>query len=396
MTHAETVFLPGLVLSRILYEEEVRPVLDDVYPGLRHAAARVGAGSEVLGFDTAGSTVQGWGPRLELFRPSRATWRSTDRSSPGSWPNGCRRTSAAGRCLAPAAGPRSRAGGLTRAPGSPSRSAATPTAAEPTVHDWLAMPRQRLAEVTGGVVFHDGSGALTTARRRLTWYPDQVWRYLLACQWQRIAREEVFPGRCAEVGDDLGASIAAGRLVRDLMRLCLLLSRRYAPYAQWLGSAFARLPIAARLTPSLRGALAAQDPATRERNLCDAYKIVAMLQNATGLTEPLDPARRTTARRPFVVLRAGRFAAALARTLTDPVLREAPPTGGVDQWADGTDFLLQTGPARAATADTAALGGAPRTTRRRDRTAGGVRGPPPARPGLPLPAAPTACCPPDR
>ncbi len=346
MTHPEIGFLPGLVLSRILYEEEVRPVLDDVYPGLRHAAACVGPGSEVLGFDTADSVAHGWGPRLELFlTPDDAAAHGPRLAAflaerlPADirgWPV---RTASGPRVTVTDAG-----SWLAEALG------CDPVAAEPTVHDWLAMPQQRLAEVTGGVVFHDAPGALSTARRRLTWYPEQVWRYLLACQWQRIAREEVFPGRCAEVGDDLGAAIAAGRLARDLMRLCLLLSRRYAPYGKWLGSAFGRLPVAARLAPSLRGALAAQDPAARERHLCDAYETVAMLQNSTGLTEPLDPARRTSARRPFVVLRAGRFAAALARTLTDPVLCEAPPTGGVDQWADGTDFLLLPEPARAATA----------------------------------------------
>ncbi|MFE9889759.1 hypothetical protein [Streptomyces scopuliridis] len=52
MTTADPAFLPGLELSRILYEEAVRPLLDDAFPGLRHAAARVGTGSEVLGFDT--------------------------------------------------------------------------------------------------------------------------------------------------------------------------------------------------------------------------------------------------------------------------------------------------------------------------------------------------------
>lgn len=342
----DAAFLPGLVLSRILYEEEVRPVLDDVYPGLRHAAACVGSGSEVLGLDTVGSVAQGWGPRLELFlepgdtavHGARITGLLAERLPHDirGWP------------VFTAAGPRitvTDAGSwLAESLG------CDPTAADPTVHDWLAMPQQRLAEATGGVVFHDGVGALTAARRRLTWYPDQVWRYLLACQWQRIAREEGFPGRCAEVGDDLGAQVAASRLARDLMRLCLLLSRRYAPYGKWLGSAFSRLPVAARLTPSLRGVLAAQDHPTREGHLCDAYETVAMLHNATGLTGPLDPARRPCPRRRFFVLRAGRFAAALARTLTDPVLRETPPAGGVDQWADGTDFLLMTEPARAATA----------------------------------------------
>ena len=62
------------------------------------------------------------------------------------------------------------------------------------------------------------------AGRRGTW--RQVWRHLLACQWQRISQEETFVGSCAEVGADIGSAIVAARLVWDLMRLCLLLERR--------------------------------------------------------------------------------------------------------------------------------------------------------------------------
>jgi hypothetical protein len=56
-----------------------------------------------------------------------------------------------------------------------------------TPSDWLATPAQRLAEVTAGAVFHDGPGELSQARARLAWYPCDVWLYVLACQWQRIA-----------------------------------------------------------------------------------------------------------------------------------------------------------------------------------------------------------------
>uniref|UniRef100_A0AAU2VQU4 Uncharacterized protein n=1 Tax=Streptomyces sp. NBC_00008 TaxID=2903610 RepID=A0AAU2VQU4_9ACTN len=67
MTPTEAAFLPGLELSRILYEEAVRPVLDAAFPGLPYAAARIGPGSEVLGFDTVRSADHDWGPRLDLF-----------------------------------------------------------------------------------------------------------------------------------------------------------------------------------------------------------------------------------------------------------------------------------------------------------------------------------------
>ena len=72
-----------------------------------------------------------------------------------------------------------------------------------------------------------------------------MWLWQLACQWRRIAKEEPFPGRAAEAGDQLGCRVLVARLVRDVMRLCFLLERRYAPYPKWLGTAFARLDSAA-------------------------------------------------------------------------------------------------------------------------------------------------------
>lgn len=354
-------FLPGLALSRVLYEEAVGPLLAREWPGLRYAAARVGGGSEVLGFDTARSADHDWGPRLNLFlEPEEAAGRGAElrellaRRLPKEmrgWPTHFRKADPDGPVahMARTDGPVDHrvsvddvGGWLTDRLGvNAAKATLTPRA-------WLALPQQRLAEVTAGAVFHDGLGALTAARRRLAWYPDPVWRYLLACQWQRLSQEEAFVGRCAEVGDDLGSAVVAARLVRDLMRLCLLLHRQYAPYGKWLGSAFARLPAAERLTPSLRGALAATDLPERERHLCDAYEAVAVLQNAAGLADPVDPARRTYHGRPYLVLHAERFAQALAATVHDPELRALPLTGGVDQWADSTDFLGRAGPARAA------------------------------------------------
>lgn len=365
MTSPAREFLPGLELSRILFEEAVRPVLHAEYPGLRYAAARIGSGSEVLGFDTARSADHEWGPRLELFlepadaaaygeRLHRLFAERLPKQVRG-WPTHFRHADPADPIghmeltdgpvahrvsVGDVGGWLHRQLGLRASgPGDEPR--------EPTVRDWLAMPQQKLAETTGGAVFHDGVGALIRARQELAWYPDEVWRYLLACQWQRISQEEAFVGRCAEVGDELGSAVVAGRLVRDLMRLCLLLERRYAPYGKWLGSAFARLPAADELLPTLRGAVTATDHPARERHLCDAYEAVAALQNRTGLAEAVDPGRRRYHSRPFQVLHAERFAQALARGITDPELRALPLTGSVDQWADSTDLLGRQGAVRA-------------------------------------------------
>src|ERR1017187_5167094 len=208
-----------------------------------------------------------------------------------------------------------------------------------TVRAWLAVPSQRLAEVTAGAVFHDGPGELSRARTRLEWYPRDVWRYVLSCQWLRIAQEEAFPGRCAEVGDELGSAVVTARLARDLMRLWLLMNRRYPPYNKWLGTALSRVPGTAPLAASLAAALAATDWHHRERHLVQAYVTVVEAHNTLGLTEPLDPACRRYYDRPFQVPDAGRFAAALTEMITAPVVRRLPPIGAADQFMDSTDAL---------------------------------------------------------
>ncbi|HLU36909.1 MAG TPA: hypothetical protein VKZ61_14150, partial [Thermomicrobiales bacterium] len=62
-------FIPGRELSARFYTEAVRPILDAHAAGIPYAAALVGPGSDVLGFDTPRSMDHDWGPRLTLFLP---------------------------------------------------------------------------------------------------------------------------------------------------------------------------------------------------------------------------------------------------------------------------------------------------------------------------------------
>lgn len=60
-------FIGGLELSRSFYREAARPLLEQHFPSLLHAAALLGAGSDVFGFDTEMSTDHDWGPSVVLF-----------------------------------------------------------------------------------------------------------------------------------------------------------------------------------------------------------------------------------------------------------------------------------------------------------------------------------------
>jgi hypothetical protein len=214
--------------------------------------------------------------------------------------------------------------------------------------DWLLMPQQALLAVTAGRVYHDGLGGLAPVRERLAWYPRDVWRYLLAAQWARLSQQEAFVGRAGEVGDDFGSTLVATDLVGDLMRLCFLLERRYAPYSKWFGTAFAELACAPRLLPHLQGALAARDWREREEHLGPACEMAAKLHNALGLSETVDPRTRPFFSRPFRVLHAERFADALLAAISDPevraVVERAGLVGGIDQMSDNVD--LKTHPER--------------------------------------------------
>lgn len=338
-------FLPGLELSRRFYGEAVRPLLAEALPGVTHSAARLGSGSEVLGFDTARSADHEWGPRLQLFlRPDDVARHGAaiddllaarlPKTFLG-YPTHFAATAEAGiRVMRATDGPVHHRVHITDPTTWFTAQLGFDPGRDVTVPDWLASPAQRLAEVTAGAVFHDGLDRLGPARARLAWYPHDLWLHLLACQWQRVSQEEAFVGRCGEVGDELGSAVVAARLARDLMRLCLLMDRRYPPYDKWLGSAFARTPQAAVLTPLLTAALAATDWHTREHHLARAYETVAAAHNRLGLTDPVDPATRPYHSRPFKVLHAERFTAALTARITDPAVRALPLTGTVDQFAD--------------------------------------------------------------
>ncbi|HEX9034952.1 MAG TPA: DUF4037 domain-containing protein [Streptosporangiaceae bacterium] len=344
----DAAFIPGTELARRYYAEVVRPLLDRHVPGLAHSAGLIGPGSEVLGFDSPRSADHNWGPRCQVFVGPGDAGRAPDISA-----------------MLAVRLPEAFLGWPTRfpdvtAPGSPVRHwvgiaelgdwLAGRLGFDPrqgvTALDWLSAPAQLLAEVTSGALFHDGlsaaaDGGLATARAALAWYPDDIWRYVLACQWQRIAQEEAFPGRCAEAGDDLGSAMVTARLVRDLMRLALLMNRRYPPYSKWLGTAFARLPGSAELLPALSAALAATAWPGRERHLCAAYETMARRHNELALTEPVDVSTRPYYDRPYLVIDAGRFVAPLRDSIRGDEIRRLPLTGAIDQFVDSTDALSQ-------------------------------------------------------
>lgn len=323
-------FISARALSQGFHDEIIRPLLTNI----PYAAGLLGWGSDVLGYDTARSMDHGWGPRLHIFVDAHEVGRITqtiDEALPAQYQ-----------------GHAVRFGWDTQAP----IHHITVTTVDAwlkehlgvlngrhlSLQDWLVTPQQKLLGVVAGQVYAD-DGRLQVVRDELRWYPDDLWLWMIACQWSRIAQEETFVQRTAEVGDDLGSRIVAARMARDLMRLALLLDRTYAPYTKWLGTAFSRLGHPDGLDRDLEEALAAGTLPERERALTSAYRKVAIRHNELKLTEPVDPEPRQFHERPAMVLDAERFADASLGAVKDQRVKGLGLIGAIDQFADSTDVL---------------------------------------------------------
>jgi hypothetical protein len=332
-------FEPSLELNAAFYAEIVEPMIRPV----PHAAALLGWGSDVLGYDTARSTDHGWGPRLQLFVADGAVAdvrAAIEERLPElfhGWPV---RYSFGDDDPAV-----HRVDVTTLGAWLIDRLGVDPRVGLTSI-DWLLIPQQAVLGVVSGRIYADPAGELAAVREVLAWYPGEVWLWLLACGWRRLDQEEPFVGRTAEVGDELSSRIVAARQVREVMRQAFLLERTYAPYSKWLGTAFARLASAVDLTPVLSRALAATTHGERELALIEAYELLARLHNRVAMTGQVDPIARFFYDRPFRVLGAGRFVDACLEAIDDSRLRELPLVGSVDQFADSTDVLAY--PARTA------------------------------------------------
>jgi Domain of unknown function (DUF4037) len=319
-----SAFVPGLELSRQFYQEAVRPTLYAGFPGLPHSAALLGRGSEILGFDDEMSTDHDWKPRVLLFL------REEDQARHGDAVRDVLR-----RELPPNFRDRPVDYEVQTVRGYFLERLAVDVDGDIEARDWLSFPEQGLRTFTAGAVHHDEVG-LQAARDRLAYYPHDVWLYLLVAGWWRVHPEANLVGRVGSVGDELGSALIGSRLVSDLMRLCFLMERQYAPYSKWFGTAFSRLECGPELLPILWNALQAETWPERERALMAAYERLAAMHNALQLTEPVSTEVEQMWNRPFKVAWAD-FPGLLQAQIKDPAvlsIAERWPVGPVDQFRE--------------------------------------------------------------
>jgi hypothetical protein len=345
-------FIKGKELSRLFYFKEVKPILDRYFPDLKYAAGLLGWGSEVLGFDTVMSTDHNWGPRLQLLLPENRMYLKDkiDVKLSEMLPYTFMGYSTNFKRYKNTTKPTTRLPEIKKA-GKIDHFVQIYGIREFFIKhvnfdpykeiksvDWLQFPEQRLLTIKEGSIFHDDIG-LNKIKTKFDYYPKDIWLYMLASQWKRISQEEAFIGRTASVGDELGSRIIAARMVQELMKLCFLMERKYAPYSKWFGTAFQKLKSSKRLTKILEAVIASKSFRERENNLSKAYEEVARMHNKSGITKKLSAKVSGFHDRPFKVIDAERFTNMILKEIKDRDIRRLKPIGGVDQFISSTDLL---------------------------------------------------------
>jgi hypothetical protein len=330
--------ITGVQLAAAFHRDVVRPLL----PSIGYAAARLGSGSDVLGYDDAVSRDHDWGCRLTLL---------VDESSSAVIPE-------IQRVLAERL-PHEYAGHPVRFPVTWDQTE-THNVEVATVHgfaasrlgvrppldglDWLTVTGQGVLEVVGGPVFHDETAELGPLRAALQWYPPDVDRFAVACLWSQVAQRMHMVGRTAVRGQDLQSRLLCAQIAGKLTHLAFLVHRQWMPYAKWREARLRTLPDAGQLCELLTLAVVGNPWQEREQAIADAAEALLDVQRARGLPAPEQAVGRFFDR-PFRTVNES-VVRLLMADVADDRLHKLPSVGGADQWID-SDEVLSNPPLRA-------------------------------------------------
>ncbi|MFW9853679.1 MAG: DUF4037 domain-containing protein [Candidatus Thorarchaeota archaeon] len=345
-------FIPGLLLAQRFFSHAVLPPIQENFPFLKFDAALLGSGSEVLGYDDEVSTDHHWGPRVLLFLteedlvnhgpainellgqklPYTFSGYSTNWSEPD--PNDSMTQSLVQKNTKPI---NHRVELFTVR--SYLEAFLGISTMEISQFDWLTLSEQRLLEFTSGKVFYNTLGKLEQVQARMAYFPENVWRFKLLADWEHIGQEIAFVGRPAMSGDELGSILETGRLVRYIMRIGYILSKKYVPYPKWFGTGFSKLSIGRDLYSLLLSITKEGSWRQRENLLCRAYLILIkkMIELKIIPKMNIEPVSYYT--RDQVVINAEKICKEIKRTIKEPLASLEYSLGSIDHFIDQTDIL---------------------------------------------------------
>jgi hypothetical protein len=343
-------FIHGLDLNRLYFQQVVKPLIDQHFPGLKYSAGLLGEGSDVLHFDSPQSMDHNWGPHVRIFLTEQDFRQKRDEihemlrhklpyefmGYPTNFTKPNEKKYLVTQMKAISRGPVNHMIEFYTIKSFFEHYLGFDPYQRITYRDWLTFPQQALLEVTKGEVYFDGLGELNKIREKFQYYPDDVWMYIYMIQWERLGNVEMFMGRSGQVGDELGSRVLAAEIVHNIMDLCFTMEKQYIPYRKWFGLAFSRLKCAPNLTHLLLEALHQPGWEKRQEILADVYRIIADMHNELRLTRQIKIEADDFHGRPFKVIHALKVRDEIEKNLQPFFANLKYKLGALDQWISHT------------------------------------------------------------
>jgi len=170
---------------------------------------------------------------------------------------------------------------------------------------------------------------LTEELKKIEYYPENVWIYLLMSDWSCLAEERAFVKRTSSRGDDVGSRIVCARLAHRIMHLCFLYEKKFAAYSKWFGTQFGELESAKTIKPLLEKALSSNDHLEREEAIAMAQAELIKIHNKSGITKAISAEIHPYYTRDIKVADSDLVYLALVEKLRGTELETIPPIGSL-------------------------------------------------------------------
>lgn len=318
-------FMQSLELSKLLFDEQIEPMMKTKFPNLPYAAASLGMCSEILGLDDEVSKDHEWGPRITVYlkdsdfkQLSEQLEKTLNESLPTTFHGQkmmWRKEGVDIHNTTETALYHIYVNTVTKRLGFCGGSLPQDDAG------WLRISEQHLLEFTSGKVYKDDVGELTKARQMLSFYPKSVLSFILMNEWSSVGIDWFPIGRIGSRGDRLGLRLQASKIAETMMKIAFHASGKYCSYKKWNGTLFRSLPIFSELEPLLNEIINEENWQALEEKIGLATNILLAHQNRLGLTDCLSlKGKKETNGRHFINYDFWEISSKLKKNLSRPLL----------------------------------------------------------------------------
>jgi len=345
--------MKGLDLSRAFYYECVKPIIVAKLPEIseNYAAGLIGYGSDVIGNDDELSGDHEWGPRCHLFLTevkhkelSSALDNILRDNLPLEFSGFSTRFTLSDIMMSVPA--KDKFGYHHVVITTPKRFLELTIGKQgipESDFEWLGISEQRLLEFTAGEAFEDYIGELTSLRKSLAYFPEDVWCFRLAFALGSLGWEDDLISQCGQRNDTISMYLNTSKTAERIIRLVFLLNKKYAPlYPKWLHREFHKLPeIAKDIEGELLIMLEGKDYHQTTEALNRIYERLLTIMESQNICKryPRKLRKSSSGVRFDIQSSAKDVRSTIQGELKDLLINDMP-LGAVDQWMFNEDVIL--------------------------------------------------------